>query len=290
MAAGLELELENISYPARDIKGITMPKVPNGNQVANLGLPGVLGAAIIGLLLLPPRPVNTVPVVNIDLGSQNPSAPPKDPAINGPGRELLKPAFPNPRCTVTEYTLADPPYIASWDKNFSRDLQLFLEKQRETLQECIAAENVNSGSDKSEIEFDRRELASLEKSRDNAYSLVATLQDSNNLLVPIAQSRLALIDAHIMAVRNAISTRELNSRNREYETAELTRYSGWIDERLKDPERLRPEHSIGDYLKGLSDNIGAFIALAASFGALFKVIVNPIGSQATYKALFKEAL
>jgi hypothetical protein len=42
-----------------------MAEIPNGNQAASLGLPGVLGSVIIGLLLLPPRPVDTIPVVNV---------------------------------------------------------------------------------------------------------------------------------------------------------------------------------------------------------------------------------
>lgn len=264
-----------------------MAELPDGTQAGTLGILGLFGAAIVGLLLIPPRPVNMIPVIE--------SPPDFKTRLNvqrffsqiKPVRMLFTPTLKGPTCTVREYRIMDLPYLNSIDKELSRQAQLFLEEQKEVFQECIAFEKAQDGAEKTTIETNTRELVALEKARDDARQLASKLGFDASLSASMARAQALSFDPRMRRLRMKIEREEQEMRTREYELSELTRFTAWLDSRLQDPERLRPQVSIMDYLKSFSDHISAFIALGVGVGSLFKLLIDPLGAGAIYSALFK---
>jgi len=282
--------------PIEKVKAI-MPDLPDGNQFANVSIPGLLGAAVLFLIFLPPHPVNTIPVVDWQRDIPKPS-----PLAGETRRTLLTPGmlpklmsspdlvFVTPKCRVSEYLLSDEPHFPPFHKGESQTLQLFLEEQKESLQECVAMEQSEAGKEKTENDADARELAALEKARDNSRTIGTQIDSPNSPGVWMTSARTAKIETQIERIREDIATRERLIRLRDYEIAAMTRFSAWVESRLEDPGRLRPEQSLGDYLKALSDHVAAFLAVAACVGIIFKVLLSPISSSAFYKLLFREEM
>ncbi|RXH56700.1 hypothetical protein [Granulicella sibirica] len=188
------------------------------------------------------------------------------------------------------YQLQAEPHFPPFHPWESQTLQLYLEEQKESLQECLALELSEEGREKSENDADERQITALEKARDSAGALAAQFEDFRSPTVAIPNARIVAINSQIHGLRNRVEAREKRARIRDYEVAELKRFSGWLDLRLADPDRLRPEQSLGDYLKALSDHVTGFLALVAGIGTIFKVLISPAGSKLIYKLLFKEEM
>lgn len=288
-----------------------MPDLPNGNQFANVTIPGLAGALTAFLFFLPPHPINAIPVVDLSSYTKLPVH-----LSDKPWRTLLKPGMLStfkgatgcrgessgknpsqdatapspPKCVVEEYQLVDEPQFPPFHRGESQTLQVFLEEQRVSLQECLALEQSDAGKEKTDNDADARELSTLENARDSSRALTRQFEDFHSLLTPIVSARTATIEAEIQKVRNNVAAREQHVRARDYEIAAFTRFSAWLDARLADPSRLRPEQSLGDYLKALSDHVAAFIALAAGVGTIFKVLLSPLGSMGLFRVFFKEEM
>jgi hypothetical protein len=273
-----------------------MADLPDGNQLANLSLPGLLGALLAFFVFLPPHPVNTVPVISLKKNfNQSKDFQKPSPLAGDVLRELLNPVMlpeniKAPMCQVQEYLLQAEPHFPPFHPWESQTLQLFLEEQRESLHECLALEVGEEGEEKGENDADERQITALEKERDGSGAMGAQFEDLRSPTAAIANFRTVGINKRIKGLRDRVGAREERIRARDYEIAELKRFGGWLDVRLADPDRLRPEQSLGDYLKALSDHVTGFLALVAGIGTTFKVLISPAGSKLIYKLLFKEEM
>jgi hypothetical protein len=275
-----------------------LPEIPNLTQVTSVAAPGIIMAAVLAFFLWPPRPIDLIPVVTQAPESSDTKASdaknytPATPLPWGSEREqtLLKPPEKSfgSGCGIDEYRIPALRYgIVASDPPLAQSLQLALEQQRELLSRCLTFESAQVGREKTLNESLARDESALEKERDQAVDAASQYENASGAVIPPSRIRVGAIEKRINSLRGQMLSNEQTSRRRGWRIAELTRLISIVEARLKDPERLRPEQQIGDYLKAISDHLTAFASAAAVIGLLLDALVNPIGNAALYSALFK---
>lgn len=257
-------------------------------KVASITLPGVATAAILALLLWPPRPLDVIPIVTAPkLGIT---------AANNQVfiKSLLRPRLNganDPSCSVEEYQLKQLPggmKLASEEyEQASRSRQFELEEQNGNLDACLAVENRMAGREKAQNEHSQRDLKAAEAARGAASSVVAAFARVGSPLLGSAQFQLASEENQVEQLRNQILANEQTTRNREWEIAELTRFKRMVSERLADPGKLRPQLAFDDYMAALSNHLVAFIALSMTVGILLQAVFTPAILGGLYELFFQ---
>jgi len=244
---------------------------------AKLTLPGVLSAALLLTLFLPPKPLDVIPVVRslVNLGIKEPDSRPLGKFIS----RALTPRRADPACVIDGYFLKELPRVTGFlfqDRSQrAQSWQYILEEQNENIERCLASEKRLVDAEETAGTGLRRDLTMLETARAKQAAVVADYEIRNSPITGQAREQLEAADHAVETQRRATSTNEQKTKDRQWEIVELTRWKGIVMERLAEPGKLRPELGFDDYLSAMSKHVLAFVFLVIAVGMVVEGISTP---------------
>jgi hypothetical protein len=209
-------------------------------------VPGMILAGALALILWPPDPVDEIMVQRASSGAES------------------RPALAR---TDTCVFVATPlPSARGASIDVARENQQVLERARAVIVECIAIEATRLGNDSAEIADLQYRITVKEKERDSLQSQYLRYAGSRSVVE--RQHRMAF-DAVMESIgKKQDSIRTLRDHNRETKRriALDSQYLATIDERLRDPGRLRPRKTVLEIWNAITDHVIAFLVLSIVLG------------------------
>lgn len=255
-----------------------------------LSIPGILGAAGLAFLLLPPKPVDLIPVVTDSVPAAKSVPNPPIGIGHYEGVVLTTKALPIP-CVVLEYALNRKSEISlsffPASKERAQLRQYVLEQQRNNLEGCLANEKRLQGKEATDNAALQRDLTVLEGALKKRGESVAEYEISDSPLATYARGLQSSTEKQVRDVRERISINDQRMRDRDWEIGELTRWKAVVTDRLSDPGRLRPQLGFDDYMSALSNHTLAFIFLAVVVGIITEALWTPALLDGLEATLYK---